>query len=206
MKRFSFGKGGPYWADRNIGAEKPEDYGYYFWWGDTIGYKREGDKWVASDGSASNFEFMDSNTPTYRNSVSHLRGVGWITVDDVLSPQHDAAQKHWGGDWRMPTYKEFQDLRSKCDWFWWTQVNGVEGYVVRGKGEYSSKSIFLPCAGYGFMTSLNSAGLYGGYWSSVPYSDNNCAWDLYLDPGRQDMGCSTRFDGRPVRPVQGFTK
>ena len=39
--------GGPYWATTNIGAEKPEDYGYYFWWGDTVGYKREGNKWVA---------------------------------------------------------------------------------------------------------------------------------------------------------------
>ena len=43
---------GPYWATRNIGAEKPEDYGYYFWWGDTVGYKREGDSWVASAGSS----------------------------------------------------------------------------------------------------------------------------------------------------------
>ena len=23
---------GPYWATTNIGAERPEDYGYYFWW------------------------------------------------------------------------------------------------------------------------------------------------------------------------------
>ncbi len=23
---------GPYWATTNIGAEKPEEYGYYFWW------------------------------------------------------------------------------------------------------------------------------------------------------------------------------
>ena len=38
-------KGGPYWADRNIGAEKPWDYGCYFWWGDTIGYKRENNAW-----------------------------------------------------------------------------------------------------------------------------------------------------------------
>ena len=27
-------EGGPYWATTNIGAEKPEDSGYYFWWGD----------------------------------------------------------------------------------------------------------------------------------------------------------------------------
>ena len=37
---------GPYWATTNIGAEKPEDYGYYFWWGDTVGYLRKNDKWV----------------------------------------------------------------------------------------------------------------------------------------------------------------
>ncbi len=49
-KKVQLWKGGPYWAETNIGAEKPEDYGLYFWWGDTIGYKRENDAWVASDG------------------------------------------------------------------------------------------------------------------------------------------------------------
>ena len=33
---------GPYWAECNVGAAKPEDYGYYFWWGDTVGYTRSG--------------------------------------------------------------------------------------------------------------------------------------------------------------------
>ncbi len=63
---------GPYWAETNIGAEKPEDYGYYFWWGDTVGYKREGNAWVASAkpskelyaGSSSNFSFEIENLPT----------------------------------------------------------------------------------------------------------------------------------------------
>ena len=31
---------GPYWAECNVGATKPEEYGYFFWWGDTVGYKR----------------------------------------------------------------------------------------------------------------------------------------------------------------------
>lgn len=35
-------EGGPYWAECNVGATKPEEYGYYFWWGDTVGYAREG--------------------------------------------------------------------------------------------------------------------------------------------------------------------
>ena len=64
-------EGGPYWADRNIGAKKPSDYGLYFWWGDTIGYKRVGDTWVASNGSTRNFKFsiFDGQTPTYGGSV-----------------------------------------------------------------------------------------------------------------------------------------
>ena len=31
---------GPYWAELNVGASTPVDYGYYFWWVDTVGYKR----------------------------------------------------------------------------------------------------------------------------------------------------------------------
>ena len=30
---------GPLWATTNIGADSPTDVGYYFWWGDTLGYK-----------------------------------------------------------------------------------------------------------------------------------------------------------------------
>ena len=53
-------EGGPYWATTNIGADKPEDAGLYFWWGDTVGYRRSGDAWVASDGSNRNFSFSDT--------------------------------------------------------------------------------------------------------------------------------------------------
>ena len=34
--------GGPYWAETNVGAEEPWEYGFYFWWGDTVGYRRVG--------------------------------------------------------------------------------------------------------------------------------------------------------------------
>ena len=198
-------EGGPYWATTNIGAEKPEDYGYYFWWGDTVGYKRENNKWVASDGSNSNFSFSSGNTPTYGKYNSTLQSEGWITADGVLSPEHDAAQKHWGGDWRMPTEQEFDDLNSKCDWTWGS-MNGVNGYVVRGRGDYSSASIFLPCAGYGSRTSLNLAGAGGFYWSSVPRSDYGSAWGLGIDSGIHGTDGSSRLNGQSVRPLQGFTK
>ena len=198
-------EGGPYWATTNIGAEKPEDYGYYFWWGGTVGYKRENDKWVASDGSNSNFSFNPDNTPTYNKSVSTLQSEGTITADGVLAPEHDAAKKHWGGDWRMPTKQEFDDLIGKCDWVW-TKINGVNGYTVRGKGNYSSATIFLPCAGDGDWTSLMNAGSYGFYWSSVPNSDDYYAAHLDFDSRYHYTGTSNRYYGQSVRPLQGFTK
>ena len=203
-------EGGPYWATTNIGAEKPEDYGYYFWWGDTVGYKREGNAWVATDGSSSNFSFGSSNTPTYNKSIATLQSEGWIVSKDgtyVLAPEHDAAQVQWGGGWRMPTYQELYDLcYNKCDWTWTTQ-NGVNGYVVRGRGDYASNSIFLPCAGRGYGTSLSGSGSYGYDWSSVPNSGTTNSWYLYLYPSNH----STTYDfsrhyGFSVRPVQGFAK
>ena len=195
---------GPYWAMTNIGAEEPWEYGYYFWWGDTVGSKRENNKWVASDGSNSSFSF--TSTPTYNKNIATLKNEGWITADGALAPEHDAAHKHWGGDWRMPTQQEFDDLISKCDWVW-TTLNGVNGYVVRGKGDYSSKSIFLPCAGEGLGTSFYLAGSHGYYWSSGPYSDGDNAWGLHFNSGLHSTDdYYSRYLGQSVRPLQGFTK
>lgn len=200
-------EGGPYWAETNIGADEPWEYGYYFWWGDTVGYKRENDKWVASDGSLSNYSFRTADTPTYDKTTDTLQSEGWITADGVLAPEHDAAHVHWGGDWRMPTYQELSDLNGKCDWTWTTQ-NGVNGYVVRGRGAYADNSIFLPAAGRSSGTALFDSGSDGTYWSSVPRPDDVFySRNLYFD----SFSCGTsdhygRYLGRSVRPVQGFAQ
>ena len=202
-------EGGPYWADKNIGADKPEDPGYYFWWGDTVGYKREGGSWVASDESMSNFSFRECNTPTFGKSISELESEGWIEKKNgtyTLTSNHDAAQAHLGGAWRIPTKDEFDDLLSKCDWTWTTR-NGKNGYVVRGRGNYASKSIFLPAAGYGYGASLYYFDSVGTYWASVPYSGSDGAYGLYFGSGgRSTDYYGGRSYGQSVRPVQGFTK
>ena len=198
-------KDGPYWAETNIGAEEPWEYGYYFWWGDVVGYKRENNAWVATDGSSSSFSFGASNAPTYNKSQATLQSQGWITADGVLAPEHDAAHVQWGGSWRMPTSQELNDINSNCDWTWAT-TNGVNGYIVRGKGNYASSSIFLPAAGYGNGTSLSQASSYGDYWSSVPDSGNNNSKNLYFLSRRHLANGNCRYYGFTVRPVQGFTE
>ena len=196
-------KSGPHWATTNVGAEEPYEYGYYFVWSDVVGYMREGNAWVTTEGSSSSS--MNYGTPTYGKSMSSLQSEGWITSDGALAPEHDAAHVHWGGGWRMPTKQELSDLNSKCDWTL-TTTNGVTGYLVCGRGNYASNSIFLPCAGDGRGTSLDGVGSHGRYWSSVPDSDDIGAWYLYFDSSGHRMGLEWRTNGYPVRPVQGFTE
>ena len=203
-------EGGPYWATTNIGAEEPWEPGYYFWWGDTVGYKIEGCDWMASEGSRWD-SLPEHNTspilepaipyivPTSDKNITALQNEGWITVDNVLSPEYDAAHAHWGGKWRMPTDQDFNDLNSKCDWTR-TTINGVNGYIVHGKGAYASASIFLPAVGRSDGTSLDGAGSLGYYWSSVP--ENYYAWFLYFGSGYHDTKNYFRCCGYPVRPVQ----
>jgi hypothetical protein len=105
----------------------------------------------------------------------------------------------------MPTKDELSALNNYCDWMW-TTLNGVKGYLIKGRGAYASNSIFLPAAGDGRDTSLNSSGSDGYYWSSVPYSDDYNAWLLYFYSSCRSTDDFRRHYGRPARPVLGFTK
>ena len=197
---------GPYWAEYNVGATKPEEYGYYFWWGDTVGYKRSAnnDGWV-SVANGTMFTFSRGNCPTYNRTTSQLQSAGYIDSTGNLVATHDAATVHLGAPWRMPTDAEFSALINKCDTIWTTR-NGVYGRLVTGRGAYASRSIFLPAAGYGRDSSLSYPGSLGLYWSSSPSSGNSGnAWGLSFDSGdfyRDYYG--SRCIGRSVRPLRGF--
>ena len=108
----------------------------------------------------------------------------------------------------MPKESELRDLCNNCDWTW-TMTNGVNGYVVRGRGDYSSASIFLPAAGHGIETSLKDVGSSVHCWSSVPYSVNGQSGGLYswaLSFPSSDLYVNgyRRYCGMSVRPLQGF--
>lgn len=198
---------GPYWAECNVGATKPEENGYYFWWGDTVGYKRNSSNngWVSvKDGSS--FNFSPGNCSTYAKSNSQLQSLGFIDANGNLTAANDAATAHLCAPWRMPTGAEFSELLNNCD-TQWTTCNGVYGRLIKGRGVYASKSIFLPAAGYGYDSSLGypSSGCY--YWSSTPDSDNSDrAWNLGSDSGNIRRLEYSRYLGQYVRPVRGSAR
>ena len=207
VRKVQLWEGGPYWAEMNIGATKPEECGYCFWWGDTVGYKRENDAWVASDGSGYKREngawvasdgsvLSDPFGKTCHKNLDKLKSKGWISEDGVLAPEHDAAHVHWGGNWRMPTKQEADDLVKKCDWTRTTQ-NGVNGYVVKGRGVYSSASIFLP----------SDSDTFSVYWLSAPHESNGIrSWGLEMGSKRICRNEFLRADKNVIRPVQSVAK
>ena len=143
------------WATCNVGAEKSEDYGDYFAWGETE--PKENYDWTT-------YKYCKGTNKTmtkYCNNSSYGNG-GFTDTKTVLDPEDDAATANWGGAWRMPTRTEQDELINNCTWTWTTQ-NGVNGYKVVGP---NGNSIFLPAAGYRNGTSLDDVGSHGCYWSS----------------------------------------
>ena len=97
-----------------------------------------------------------------------------------------------------PSLDEIKELKSKCKWEW-IQYNNVFGYRITGP---NGNSIFLPAAGYRFITSLYNAGSYGRYWSATPLSYSSSACSLGFLSDRYDWGDDSRDYGFTVRPVK----
>ena len=198
---------GPYWAKCNVGATKPEEYGYYFWWGDTVGYKRNSDDngWVSvKNGTSFSFD-SDNCCPTDGRSESSLKSAGYIDSTGNLVAKYDAATAYLGSPWRMPTDAELNALTNNCDTSTTTR-NGVPGLLVTGKGAFASKRIFLPAAGIGLQSRKDGLAYDGCYWSSTPdlasYWDD-AAWCLRFHYSPAYLRSGGRFWGLPVRPVRG---
>ena len=208
--------GGPYWAACTVGATEPEEFGYYFWWGDTVGYTRSGGiweesthrfydvTWVSSTGEQMDSSpFVTNSCPTVFKDNSTLQSEGWIDATTNLVAAHDAATAYLGAPWRMPTYPEIQALVDNCATTWIT-TNGVKGRLVTGTGAYANRSIFLPAPGYGSGSNFGNPNLRGYYWSSTPDSDNSYkAW--YLDFNSSLFQRDTYYGrqyGLSVRPVR----
>lgn len=213
------------WATCNVGANNPEDYGYYYAWGATK--PQDVYDWVhcpfqtqntTSNSSTKFTKYLGSTSSSYKDPSA----TDADALKTVLDPEDDAAHVNWGGDWRMPTLEEQYELYSNCYWKWVTSYNGksVNGYIVykvkdsadKGKssrsyspvGSYSVSDphIFLPAADIRVSSNLLSDDSYGGYWSSSLYlSSPNYAYCRGFDSIHVYSNYYNRDNGRTVRAV-----
>ncbi|MET0439050.1 MAG: hypothetical protein ABW043_16300 [Devosia sp.] len=92
------------WADFNLGAVRPEEYGGLYGWGDPTGRKR----------STENSDYPSE-----------------VPQREISGTEYDIAHVKWGSGWRLPTRAEQQELVDKAVWRK-TELHGVAGYSVTG--------------------------------------------------------------------------
>ena len=90
------------WADRNIGADTPEQAGDYFRFGETTPFTEDSPQYI------------------YDDIEENIAGTG-----------KDAATVILDNNYRMPTLDQIKELLKECKWEW-TDLNGVKGMKVTG--------------------------------------------------------------------------
>ena len=93
---------GTKWATCNVGADKPTDFGLYFQWGDTVD-KRD------ADCSWTSYKYCNGSQKSLTKYCTNSY-YGRVDNKTALDIKDDAARAIKGGDWRMPTKGDIQEL------------------------------------------------------------------------------------------------
>ena len=160
------------WATCNVGAEKPEEYGDHFAWGE----------------KSTRENYDTKSSVTFQKEMFDISG----------NADYDVATANMGKMWRIPTQIELKELKEKCTWTWISE-NDVKGYKVTGP---NGNSIFLPVTGYYRCVSHNSVKEYGFYWSSTPVDNDISSYCVEFGPKTIFMRDGyDRYYGLSIRPV-----
>ena len=154
------------WATCNIGASSPSEIGDYFAWGE-----REPKDAYGWD--------------TYKLCRGSYNSIFKYTETDgkkVLDSQDDVAKSMLGGEWRIPTKEDMEELVEECEWKW-TSLNGQLGWKVIGS---NNNYIFLPASGAASSYRIAGVNELGRYWTATRDESNYSA-----------------YNGRTIRPVIG---
>ena len=183
---------GKLWAKCNLGANSESDYGLYYAWGETSGYT------ATQVGVDKQFAWSDYKY----NSGSSFNPTKYTDSDQKtqLDLEDDAVYAALGGNWRMPTQADFQELTANTTTEV-TSINGIQGIKFISKN--NSNYLFFPFAGCAGSGSMFDVGSYFYCWSSSLYSvGSNYAWNLYGNSGgNMSLDNRNRRDGRSVRGV-----
>lgn len=145
---------GTLWATCNVGANAPEDFGDYFAWGET---EAKGTYFWDT------YKYCNGNSCTLTKYCTNSSYGNDEFADNLvrLLPEDDAATVNWGGNWRMPTKEEWEELWDNTR-STWMKYNGVHGKLFTAS---NGNSIFLPAAGVYRGENLDGSDSWAFYWS-----------------------------------------
>ena len=182
---------GTKWANMNVGASSPEEYGEYFAWGETV---------AKNSYSWDNYMCPEMTCGKSGDPVFDLVG----DKADIAGTKFDAAAIHWGESWSMPTAKQVEELASNC-YSSLVTINGVQCRKL--KSRINGNEIIFPLAGVRWFEDFADEGSLGYYWASTLRQGgyvSPCRFIVRNDAhgwGWSMGGENDRFCGFPIRPV-----
>lgn len=166
------------WADTNVGARVDTDTGLFFSWGNTNGQEL---------GNGYSF-----SAATYADTPGSQ-----LETDIDLS--HDAARMSLGGNWRMPSPTDFQELINNTT-SRWTIKDGVPGYIFTSN--VNGESIFFPAAGFVSGPNHSSYGTVVRVWTTGISTEGQAQCARMNEDNINYHLATQRYYGTPIRAVR----
>ena len=186
------------WAACNLGANTPELRGDYFAWGETE---------TKSEFEWSNYKYAGKyvNIDDYTKYCLSQQQYQESPPDNksVLDLEDDAAHVKKGGNWRIPTPEEIQELLNNCTWTKTYYPYGKSFRVYKVVSNQNGNYIYIPTDR---LTSDNNQCFNGYLWSNT-LSKTNHAISLYVSYESrdkikiEDKYSVNRYRGYAIRPV-----
>lgn len=161
------------WADRNLEAQSKSGCGKRFAWGDLA------PKWISC---------VDNNRLYSYEKDGYYK---YFTEGENLELEDDAAHNSWGGNWRMPTLVEVEELFSKC-YVEFGVCDRIQGIMITG----NNNSIFIPS----YRAGDGPQDITDYYWTAT-LKDINQAYTFRAKYESQYRGPAKREQRLLIRPV-----
>lgn len=174
---------GTLWATCNIDASSPKDLGGLFAWGETTS-KEKFDGWI-------DYKYANSYDEQIKYNLESSKGL--VDNKTQLDLSDDAAYARWGGNWRIPSRIQMNELILHCHWEK-LKYKETEGFLIEGK---NGNTLFLP------REDSYSSGAYTV--NELDFKDSSRAYSLQWEPDGDTVNPHLmgdyKFRGRMIRPV-----
>lgn len=183
-------------ATMNIGAKNLWEPGTYFAWGDTV-------KRYQSKEQLESLEYQFTHDNYLFERYNETEGDYVITAyndNDHLTeliPRDDAASALWGGEWRMPTDTQAEDLFP--DFVRTISQTEIDGHTLYAMTFMNGNIVYLPITGVRFDEETDFPGA-SCFWTNT-IGLNDVAYHSVISQGGAFLEGNARYYGMPIRPV-----